>query len=182
MTTRVFPTDDGGVLVLPEAVVKHIQIHNKIGTGSVFSRALSESDIESLVKGLKVKSDQGVQFFTIKKPNVGYHLVLPMKEALKLPSASLTWVVKEEDGRRISVVAVKTTAPLKSFETDEVTIIVGPASKEFLPRDVIEEPLLMTALSEGKLMSVYTAFPGDPNVPKTSEWRGRYAVIIPTEG
>lgn len=182
MTTRVFPTDDGGVLILPEQVIKHIQMHNKIGTGSVFSRALSESDIESLVKGLKVKSDQGVQFFTTRKPNVGYHLVLPMMEALKLPNASLTWAVKEEGGRKISVVAVKTTAPLKNFETDEITIIAGPASKEYLPRDVLEEPILMAALSEGKLMSVYTAFPGDPNIPKTSEWRGRYAVIIPTEG
>lgn len=176
--TIVVPMGEGHVLI-SEAVIKHTQMHNETGTGSVFARGIDGKGLVELVEKANVRFDGGVQFFTSKSPRVGYHLVMDIDEALALPNAVLTEAVKEEAGRQIKVPAVKTTAPLRAFSTDLVTLIIGPSSPQFMPQDAKRNESVMEAVNEGLSMSVFTAFPGDPNVPRSSEWNGRFAVIIP---
>jgi hypothetical protein len=39
---------------------------------------------------------------------------------------------------------------------------------------------VMEKIEEGKCYSLLTAFPGDPDIPKASEWNGMYAVVVPS--
>ena len=40
---------------------------------------------------------------------------------------------------------------------------------------------LVGYIENGKVYSLLTAFPGNPNIPPASEWNGEYAVIVPTK-
>ena len=42
-----------------------------------------------------------------------------------------------------------------------------------------EDEEILNKLSDGKVYSLLTAFPGNPNIPRTSEWNGQYAVVVP---
>jgi hypothetical protein len=91
---------------------------------------------------------------------------LPIEQAKKLPGAKESEVEKVEGPSKIKVPAITTTAPLTQFTTDELTVIVRPKKDEsgaVIPNEYI----------------VLSAFPGDPSIPRASEWGGKYAVIIP---
>jgi hypothetical protein len=103
---------------------------------------------------------------TIKSPGIGYNLVLPINKAKALPGAKESEVEKIEGPNKVKVPAITTTAPLTQFKTDELTVIVRPKKDdkgEVIPNEYI----------------VLSAFPGDPSIPRASEWGGKYAVIIP---
>jgi hypothetical protein len=103
---------------------------------------------------------------TVSSPGIGYNLVLPMAQALKLPGAKQGEVEKVEGPNKVKVPSVTTTAPLSQFASDELTVIVRPKKDEagaVIPNEYI----------------VLSAFPGDPDIPRASEWGGKFAVIIP---
>ena len=146
-------------------------VHVKPGQGSIFSKpidavlklAQDALDKESNID--KIANSTGT--LTIKSPGIGYNLVLPIEQAKKLPGAKESEVEKIEGPNKVKVPAITTTAPLTQFKSDELTIIVRPKKDEagaVIPNEYI----------------VLSAFPGDPNIPRASEWGGKYAVIIPS--
>ena len=147
-------------------------VHTKPGQGSIFAKSISNVlklaqdalDKESNID--KIANSTGT--LTVKSPGIGYNLVLPIDQAKKLSGAKESEVEKVEGPNKIKVPAINTTAPLTQFKTDELTIIVRPKKDEggnVIPNEYI----------------VLSVFPGDPDIPRASEWGGKYAVIIPGE-
>jgi hypothetical protein len=145
-------------------------VHTKPGQGSIFAKSIS--DVLKLAQDAldkeqnidKIANSTGT--LTIKSPSIGYNLVLPIDKAKALPGAKESEVEKIEGPNRIKVPAITTTAPMDQFKTDQLTVIVRPKKDEsgaVIPNEYI----------------VLSAFPGDPSIPRASEWGGKYAVIIP---
>jgi len=145
-------------------------VHTKPGQGSIFAKSVS--DVLKLAQDAldkeqnidKIANSTGT--LTIKSPGIGYNLVLPIDKAKALPGAKESEVEKVEGPSKIKVPAVTTTSPITQFKTDELTVIVRPKKDEggtVIPNEYI----------------VLSAFPGDPSIPRASEWGGKYAVIIP---
>lgn len=146
-------------------------VHTKPGQGSIFSKSIK--DVLKLAQDTLDKSKDvdkianSTDTLTIKSPGIGYNLVLPIEQAKKLPGAKESEVEKIEGPNKIKVPAITTSAPLTQFKSDELTIIVRPKKDEagtIIPNEYI----------------VLSAFPGDPSIPRASEWSGKYAVIIPS--
>lgn len=129
-----------GHVLLSQWAVKHITAHNDIGTGSVFSRGMDEKTLIKLIQNAPVKGAGGL--YTMKAPGVGYNLVLPIEKAMSLPNATQIAVYKEERGKKIEVIGVKTSAPLKAFATNEVSLIIRPSNPQFLPDDAKQVPAI----------------------------------------
>jgi len=151
---------------------KLADVHSKPGQGSIFAKPIDAvvKTVQQVVDGAKnvdqVANSTGT--LTISSPGIGYNLVLPMAQALKLPGAKQGEVEKVEGPNKIKVPSVTTTAPLSQFTSDKLTVIVRPKKDEagaVIPNEYI----------------VLSAFPGDPDIPKASEWGGKFAVIIPGE-
>ena len=145
-------------------------VHTKPGQGSIFAKSIS--DVLKLAQAAldkeqnidKIANSTGT--LTIKSPGIGYNLVLPIDKAKALPGAKESEVEKTEGPSKVKVPSITTTAPLSQFKTDELTVIVRPKKDEsgaVIPNEYI----------------VLSAFPGDPSIPRASEWGGKYAVIIP---
>jgi hypothetical protein len=145
-------------------------VHVKPGQGSIFAKSIS--DVLKLAQDAldkeqnidKIANSTGT--LTIKSPGIGYNLVLPIDKAKALPDAKESEVEKIEGPNKVKVPAITTTAPLTQFKTDDLTVIVRPKKDEsgaVIPNEYI----------------VLSAFPGDPSIPRASEWDGKYAVIIP---
>ena len=64
------------------------------------------------------------------------------------------------------------------FRMDKLDSLNYP---NFLPEDVKEDGDIMNMINQGKVYSLLTAFPGNPNIPRASEWNGQFAVIVPTK-
>ena len=146
-------------------------VHTKPGQGSIFSKSikdvlkLAQDTLDKSKDVDKIANSTGT--LTIKSPGIGYNLVLPIEQAKKLPGAKESEVEKIEGPNKIKVPAITTSAPLTQFKSDELTIIVRPKKDEagtIIPNEYI----------------VLSAFPGDPSIPRASEWGGKYAVIIPS--
>jgi archaellum component FlaC len=145
-------------------------VHTKPGQGSIFAKSVD--DILKIAQdaiGKEQNIDQianSTGTLTISSPGIGYNLVLPIEKAKQLPGAQESETEKVEGPNRIKVPAITTTAPISQFKTDELTVIVRPKKDEsgaVIPNEYI----------------VLSAFPGDPTIPRASEWDGKYAVIIP---
>jgi hypothetical protein len=145
-------------------------VHTKPGQGSIFAKAIP--DVLKIAQDALDKQqdvDQianGSGTLTLKSPGIGYNLVLPIEKAKQLPDAQEGTTKKVEGPNTIEVPSITTTAPLDQFKTDQLTVIVRPKKDDkgtILPNEYI----------------VLSAFPGDPSIPKASEWNGKYAVIIP---
>ena len=145
-------------------------VHVKPGQGSIFAKSIA--DVLKLAQDAldkeqninKIANSTGT--LTIKSPGIGYNLVLPIEKAKALPGAKESEVEKAEGPNKIKVPAITTNAPLTQFKTDDLTVIVRPKKDEsgaIIPNEYI----------------VLSAFPGDPSIPRASEWNGKYAVIIP---
>ncbi len=148
-------------------------VHTKPGQGSIFSKSikdvlkLAQDTLDKSKDVDKIANNTGT--LTIKSPGIGYNLVLPIEQAKKLPGAKESEVEKLEGPNKIKVPAITTSAPLTQFKSDGLTIIVRPKKDEagtIIPNEYI----------------VLSAFPGDPSIPRASEWGGKYAVIIPGGG
>ena len=145
-------------------------VHTKAGQGSIFAKPL-DYVLKQAQDALDKSSDldkiaNGAGTLTIKSPGIGYNLVLPIEKAKQLPNAKISETEKIEGPNKIKVPLVTTSAAPDQFKTDELTIIVRPKKDEagtIIPNEYI----------------VLSVFPGDSTIPKASEWRGKYAVIIP---
>jgi len=145
-------------------------VHIKPGQGSIFAKPidavlkLAQDALNKETNIDKIANSTGT--LTISSPGIGYNLILPIDQAKKLPGAVESKVEKVEGPNKIPVPAITTTAPLTQFKSDKLTIIVRPKKDEggaVIPNEYI----------------VLSAFPGDPSIPRTSEWGNKYAVIIP---
>jgi hypothetical protein len=145
-------------------------VHTKPGQGSIFAKSIdnvlkiAQDALDKEQNIDKIANSTGT--LTISSPGIGYNLVLPIEKAKQLPGAQESETEKIEGPNKIKVPAITTTAPLTQFKTDELTIIVRPKKDEggnILPNEYI----------------VLSVFPGDPDIPRASEWNDKYAVIIP---
>ena len=168
-----------GHVLLSQWAVKHITAHNDIGTGSVFARGIDERTLIKLIQKAPVKGQGGL--YTMKASNVGYNLVLPIEKALQLPNAVETTVQKEERGKKITVPAIQTSASLRDFSTNQISLVIRPSNSKFLPDDAKSVKAILSDVKSGRSYSLLTAFPGDPNIPPSSQWGGKYAVILPSK-
>ena len=177
--TDQIPGKDNIVILVSDYAKKHIMTHNKIGVGSVFKTGISEDDIIKMVTDVasKVSGDGGA--YELKQSGIGYDLVLPMEKAKSLKDAKEGTVEKQEGPNKVKVPSITTSQPASDFSTDRISLIIRKSNPQFLPDDVKDNEEIDKKIKEGKCYSLLTAFPGNPDIPRASEWNGKYAVIIP---
>jgi hypothetical protein len=176
-STEKIKLANGGIVLLSSATKDHISKHGEPGTGSVFSGGNFIEAIVKEIQGMDISGTGGVYVAAV--PGVGYDLVLPYDEAKNLPDAKKIEVKKEERGGVITVAGFETSAPIERFKTEKLSIVVRPSKAEFLPPDVKGDAEAVDALENGKLFSVLGAWPGRDDVPPSSQWGGKWAVVIP---
>jgi hypothetical protein len=160
-------------VLFPDWLIKKLNdVHTKVGQGSIF--AMDVNKVVEIAKQVVAKEKNIEQIanstgtISTNVNNVGYDLVLPIENVKKLANAQIITTNKVEGPTTMEVPAVKTTAPLQSFKTNQLTIIVRPMKNdagEVVPNGYI----------------ILSVFPGNPNIPRISEWNGKYAVIIPNQ-
>jgi hypothetical protein len=177
--TDKIPGKEGIIILISDYVKKHIMEHNKPGVGSVFKAGVTEDEIVNMVKEVapKVTGDGGA--YELKKSGIGYDLVLSMDKAKALKDAKEGEVEKQEGPNKVKVPSITTSQPLSSFTSDRISLIIRKSNPQFLPDDVKTDDEIAKKIEEGKCYSLLTAFPGNPDIPRASEWNGKFAVIIP---
>lgn len=178
-STTFINSTDGKIILVSDYVKDHIKDHNEPGLGSVFKKGIKDQDIIEMVESIKNDVNGNQSAYEISFPSVGYNLVLPYDEAINLEGAEESTVQKKEGPNTVTVPLVQTSQPLEDFSTDNITLIVRPSNPQFLPDDLKGDPEVMKKIEEGNCYSLLTAFPGDPTIPKASEWNGMYAVVVP---
>ena len=165
--TDLLPSQNDNVIIFADWAKGHIERgHKEPGKGSIFAE-FDLGQVADAMSVIDVNPDQAV--YTIRVPNVGYNLVLPMDEALALPDAERTTATKEERGGEVTVPAIITSAPLSAFLTDELSVVVRPTtSLEYVPEDVKEQ--VAAAVEGGRAYSILSAWPGRGDVPPSSQW------------
>lgn len=177
--TDQIPGKDNIIILVSDYAKKHIMTHNKPGAGSVFKTGISEDDIIKMVTDVssKVSGDGGA--YELKQSGIGYDLVLPMEKAKSLKDAKEGEVEKQEGPNKVKVPSITTSQPTSDFSTDRISLIIRKSNPQFLPDDVKKNEDINKKIEEGKCYSLLTAFPGNPDIPRASEWNGKYAVVIP---
>jgi hypothetical protein len=165
--------NEGPNVLFPDWLITKLNdVHTKVGQGSIF--AMDVNKVVEIAKQVVAKEQNIEQIanstgtISTQVNGAGYDLVLPMEKAKTLPNAQITTTNKVEGPTTLEVPAVKTSAPLQSFKTNQLTIIVRPMKNdagEVIPNGYI----------------ILSVFPGNPNIPRISEWNGQYAVIIPDQ-
>ena len=177
--TDQIPGKDGIIILVSDYAKKHIMEHNKPGMGSVFKAGVTEDEIVNMVKEVapKVSGDGGA--YELNKPGIGYDLVLDIAKAKALKDAKEGEVEKQEGPNKVKVISITTSQPLSSFASNRISLIIRKSNPQFLPDDVKTDADIAKKIEEGKCYSLLTAFPGNPDIPRASEWNGKFAVIIP---
>jgi hypothetical protein len=179
-STDLIGSSNGNLIIVSDYVKNHIKEHNELGAGSIFKKGITEMEILNMIERIKNEVNPSQSAYQIKVPRIGYNLVLPYDEAMSLEEAVESATEKKEGTNTITVPLVQTIQPLSDFSTDDLTLIIRPSNPQFLPEDVKMDPEVMEKIEEGKCYSLLTAFPGDPDIPKASEWNGMYAVVVPS--
>jgi len=148
------------------------QVHTKPGQGSIFAKPI-KSVLELVKSHLSKMNPQEVEKIanstgtvSLDSSGIGYDLVLPIDKAKTLKDAQQVEVEKIEGPNKIKVPAIKTSEDMGAFSTGKLTIIVRPKKDD--SGNVLKGQYI-----------VLSAFPGNPDIPRASEWGGKYAVIIP---
>lgn len=171
---------DGNIVLVSDWVKSHIKDHNDFGKGSVFRDGITDEEISDFVNEIISNQELGEGgAFELQVPNIGYNLVLPYDEAKNLQDAEESSTLKEEGKNEIEVPLFKTSQSANDFITDKITLVIRKSKPQFLPDDVKDNSELLGKINEGKVYSLLTAFPGNPNIPRASEWNGQYAVVVP---
>lgn len=179
-TTNQIPGKNGIIILVSDYAKNHIMTHNKIGVGSVFKSGITEDEIEKMVTDVAPKVSGDGDFYELKKPGIGYNLVLPIDKAKSLKDAKKGEVEKQEGSNNITVPSITTSQPLSDFTTDKISLLIKKTSDpKFLPEDVKNDDVVINKMKEGKCYSLITSFPGETDIPKASLWNNEYAVIIP---
>ena len=179
-STDLIGSSDGNLIIVSDYVKNHIKEHNELGIGSIFKKGITDMEILNVVEKIKNEVNPSQSAYQIKVPRIGYNLVLPYDKAMNLEAAVESTTEKKEGPNTITVPLVQTTQSLNDFSTDDLTLIIRPSNPQFLPEDVKMDLEVMEKIEEGKCYSLLTAFPGDPDIPKASEWHGMYAVVVPS--
>jgi hypothetical protein len=181
-STDKIQTSNGGVILVSDYVKNHIKDHNQFGSGSVFKEGITDEDINSFVNMVIDNYELGEGgAFEIEVPGIGFDLVKPYDEAMSYDNAEESTTIKREGPNEIEVPLVRTSQSEDDFMSDRLTLIIRPSNPNFLPEDVKEDGDIMNMINQGKVYSLLTAFPGNPNIPRASEWDGQFAVIVPTK-
>ena len=181
-STDKIQTSNGGVILVSDYVKNHIKDHNQFGSGSVFKKGITDEDINSFVNMVIENNELGEGgAFEIEGPGIGFDLVKPYDEAMSYDNAEESTTIKKEGSNEIEVPLVRTSQSEDDFRSDRLTLIIRPSNPNFLPEDVKEDGVIMNMINQGKVYSLLTAFPGNPNIPRASEWGGQFAVIVPTK-
>jgi hypothetical protein len=181
-STDKLQTPNGGVILVSDYVKNHIKDHNQFGSGSVFKEGITDEDINSFVNMVIENNELGEGgAFEIEVPGIGYDLVKPYDEAISYDNAQESTTIKKEGPNEIEVPLINTSQSEDDFRTNRLTLIIRPSNPNFLPEDVKEDGNIMDMINQGKVYSLLTAFPGNPNIPRASEWNGEFAVIVPTK-
>ena len=181
-STDKIQTSNGGVILVSDYVKNHIKDHNQFGSGSVFKEGITDEDINSFVNMVIENNELGEGgAFEIEVPEIGFDLVKPYDEAMSYDNAEESTTIKKEGPNEIEVPLVRTSQSEDDFRSDRLTLIIRPSNPNFLPEDVKEDNNIMNMINQGKVYSLLTAFPGNPNIPRASEWNGQFAVIVPTK-
>lgn len=189
---------DGKIVLTADETYEHIGMHAEVGTGSVFSGGIKPEDIQGAL--MKANIPEGGGGVPANFPGGGYLLVAPYEVAMQFPDATVGTATKEDRGQPVEVTAVHTTKSIEDFKTDVTTMLVfgyNPQFSDEMTNAFVEsEPELSTALENGNLFMLATAFPGgfsvsevggitfpEVQVPRSVEWGGTenpsWAVIIP---
>jgi len=179
-STDLIETSSGNLIIVSDYAKNHIKDHNELGTGSIFRKGITDTEILNMVERIKNEVNPSQSAYQIRVPRIGYNLVLPYEEAMALEGAVESTTEKKEGPNTVIVPLVQTIQDLEDFVTDDITLIVRPSNPQFLPEDVKMDSEVMSKIEEGKCYSLLTAFPGDPDIPKASEWKGMFAVVVPT--
>ena len=174
--TDLLQSKNGNVIIFADWAKGHIERgHKEPGLGSVFA----DFDLAEIGKALtQIDVDGQGGVYSVKIPGVGYNLVLPMSEAIKLPDAKKVVVTKEERGQPVNVVGIETSAPLEAFKTDQLSVVAHPTTDlQYVPDDVKSK--VSPAVESGKAYSLLSAWPGRGDTPPASQWGDNWAVIIP---
>jgi hypothetical protein len=178
-TDKLSSMSDDTVLV-SDYVKNHIKDHNKFGTGSTFREGISDEEIMNFVNQVISNQELGDGgAFEIEVPEIGFDLVLPYEDAKKLNNAKELSTIKKEGPNEIEVPLIRTSQSSDDFKTNRLTLVIRRSNPQFLPDDVKEDEELLNKINDGKVYSLLTAFPGNPNIPRVSEWNGQYAVVVP---
>jgi hypothetical protein len=175
--TELLQSKNKNIVIFADWAKGHIERgHKKPGKGSIFA----DFDLSAIAKAVSaIDIDDQKAVYTVRVPNIGYDLVLPMSEAAALPDAQKVEVSKEERGGEIIVTGVQTSRPLNSFLTDELSVVIRPTtSLEHVPDDVKTQ--VAPAVEQGRVYSLLSAWPGRGDVPPASQWGDAWAVIIPS--
>ena len=181
-STDKIQTFNGEVILISDYVKNHIKDHNQFGSGSVFKEGITDEDINSFVNMVIENNELGDGgAFEIEVPGIGFDLVKPYDEAMSYDNAEESTTIKREGPNEIEVPLVRTSQSEDDFMSDRLTLIIRPSNPNFLPEDVKEDGDILNMINQGKVYSLLTAFPGNPNIPRASEWGGQFAVIVPTK-
>jgi hypothetical protein len=179
-STDKLMSPDGNIVLVSDWVKNHIKDHNQFGTGSVFKEGITDEEISNFVNEIISNNELGDGgAFEIEVPEIGYDLVLPYDEAVNLENAEESTTIKKEGKNEIEVPLIRTSQSSDDFKTNKLTLVIRKSNPQFLPEDVKEDEEILNKINDGKVYSLLTAFPGNPNIPRTSEWNGQYAVIVP---
>jgi len=178
-TDKLSSMSDDTVLV-SDYVKNHIKDHNKFGTGSTFREGISDEEILNFVNQVISNQELGDGgAFEIEVPEIGFDLVLQYEDAKNLENAKESSTIKKEGPNEIEVPLIRTSQSSDDFKTNRLTLVIRRSNPQFLPDDVKEDEELLNKINDGKVYSLLTAFPGNPNIPRVSEWNGQYAVVVP---
>jgi hypothetical protein len=179
-STEKISNNNGEIVLISDYVKNHIKEHNQFGMGSTFREGITDKEISSYVKEVVSSNELGEGgLFELNVPNVGFDLVLPYVEAKYLDDAEETFAIKKEGKNEIEVPLIKTSQSENDFKTNRLTLVIRKSSQQFLPDDVKENEEILEKINDGKVYSLITAFPGNPNIPRVSEWNGEYAIVVP---
>ena len=135
--------------------------------------------VNQALEQIELSPDQAV--YTISVPGVGYDLVLPNNEAKQLENVEQLEVEKEDRQGPIMVNAYRTSEPLEAFKTDNLSVVIRPSSEiQYVPEDLQQDENILSALEQGVLYSVLSAWPGRGDVPPANQWGDDWAVVIPS--
>jgi hypothetical protein len=179
-STDKLVSSDGNIVLVSDWAKNHIKDHNEFGAGSVFREGITDEEISNFVNEIISTNELGDGgAFEIEVPEIGYNLVLPYDEAVNLENAEELTTIKKEGKNEIEVPLIKTSQSSDDFKTDRLTLVITKSNPQLLPDDVKEDEEILNKINDGKVYSLLTAFPGNPNIPRASEWNGQYAVIVP---
>jgi len=170
---------NNAVVIFSDWAKGHIERgHKEPGKGSIFAD-FDLSLVNRALEQIQLNPNQAV--YTISVPGVGYDLVLPNNEAEQLEGAEQLEVEKEDRQGPIMVNAYKTSLSLENFKTDKLSVVIRPSSEiQYVPEDLQQNENILSALEQGTLYSILSAWPGRGDVPPANQWGDDWAVIIPT--